>query len=157
MFELKYLIPIIVFLGYFAGWLIKKHTTDEFEAGKKWFVLMQKILIVVLAIGCLYYTKLSLWLIVGAVVGFFTVSTVGIYLYFGIISFLSLIFTDYMIVMNSLMFLFGLPYGTMGTIKTDWKVFLFFVPLLIFLIPIDYNLFFGICCGALIRQYYLVK
>lgn len=152
MSEYLILIPIIVFLGYLVGYVIKYFTQDELKAGKKWFVLMQKTLLVLLAIGCLYYVKLSWMLVIGVLIGFFSVKYLKIYFYFGILSVLSLMYKNYLIVINSLMFLFGLPYGTM---KKDVFVFLFFLGFLLFAFSIDLNLLFGICCGAFIRQYYL--
>lgn len=159
MIELNYLIPAIVFFGYIAGLIIGKLTKDEFKSGKKWFILLQKTLLLLLAIGSLYYVKLSWMLIIGILIGFFTLKYLKVYFYFGLLSFLSLSFKDYDIIINSLMFLFGLPYAAM---KKDYFVFLFFIPFTLLLFnslnfDLNLNLFFGVCCGAFIRQYYLAN
>lgn len=151
---IKYLVPIIVILGYFLGYIVKYFTRDELRSGRKWFKMIEKVLMVILAIGCLYYIKLSWSLVIGALLGYFTIKYLKPYFYFGILSFLSFKFTDaYFIIINSLMFIFGLAYGSR---KKDYFVLLFFVFVLLFFIPINFNLFFGICCGAFIKQYYLI-
>lgn len=165
MIELKYLILVVVFLGYIAGIAIGRLTKDEFNSGRKWLVLMQKILIVLLAIGCLYYVKLSWMLGLGFAIGIFTISFFGIYFYFGILGFLSIGFYNYVVIVNSLMFLFGLPYGTINSAnssyKKNWKVLLFFAPFILLVLGelnISWlNLLFGICCGGFARAYYMIK
>ena len=154
------LISIIAFLGSVAGIILARIAKEEIEPGKKYLNILQRVLLFILFIGFLYNTKLSIYSVLAFAIGFI-VSTLIKYKYFylGIASTLSLIaHSQLTIFVNSIIFLYGLPYGSL--LKDNKKIIinaiLYFIPLSLLLIrpqlvPIEHYIF-AFAAGSLFHK-----
>lgn len=102
------LIALIAFVGLLLGILLAKLAKEELKAGKKYFVLLYKIILLVIIVYLLYLAEINILLIgfvFGAVLAYFVRN---VYLFLGLALFSSLnIYVGFFI------FFFGLVYGTL--------------------------------------------
>ena len=126
---------IIALIGLIIGLILARFTKEELKSGKNYFIWFKKIILIVL-IATLIYLALPnyLWIIISFIVGillayFFKKE----YFYLVLALFLSLYNPAFLFIVI-LIFLFGLPYGTlMFTKKYKYKAILF--DLILFAIP----------------------
>src|SRR3989344_8836269 len=105
------LLSFISFVGLFAGLLLAIYTKEELKSGEKYFTLLTKVILATIIFVLLYYTKFNLlFLFIGAIIGYFVNK---IYLYLGMSVIISYVSKEFNILTVSLVFLFGLPYGTL--------------------------------------------
>ena len=142
------MIYLIAFAGQFIGYLIAKSAKEEIKPGKLYFNLLKNILLLIIISFSIYYQFNILYLIFGLILGLIIKKE---YFYFGLIS-NSLLF-------SSLIFIYGLPYGTLNKIKSLLYNFLFFFVALIitFIYPINLSLASGALIIILIknRKFYI--
>ena len=93
---------IISLIGQYIGYLLASKTKEELKQGEKYFKLICLILLLIIGIYSLIISFNFILLITGLILGFLIRKE---YLYFGLIS--NNVFTA------SLIFIFGLPYGTL--------------------------------------------
>ena len=126
MFLLYSLIALISFLGLLVGMILTYSNKDELKPGRKYIILVQKIIWTLIMIVTAFVYNLH-WFVL-LLIFIFTISpffnkkqikTPSIYFFFGIIFYLSTNSINLLAVNASLIFLFGLPSGTL--IKTDEK------------------------------------
>ena len=126
------MLSIISFIGLLIGILLAKLSPEELKPGKKYFILLKKIILIAIVISIIYYSKLSLFgLFIGAFIGYFFKKE---YFYFGLALVVSLQLTKFNILLASLIFIYSLPYGTLlkkNIIKEiNINLALFLLPLL---------------------------
>ncbi|MDP3918440.1 MAG: hypothetical protein Q8Q35_00860 [Nanoarchaeota archaeon] len=137
-----WIVPIIVFLGFVVGYFIKRYVPEEDKHRKKYFVYLEKgLLLSILGILYFYYRQsipehllIDLGvLLLGVVVGYLFKES---YLYLG------MIMTTIEIYTSMLIFMYGLVKGNKRIIE---KAVYFFIPFLLLLIPSieSYILVFG--------------
>ncbi|MBS3172615.1 hypothetical protein J4438_03485, partial [Candidatus Woesearchaeota archaeon] len=63
------LLALIAFVGLVLGVLLASLAKEELKAGKKYFVLLYKILLLLIIVYLLYLAEINIWLI-GFVFGF---------------------------------------------------------------------------------------
>lgn len=161
-------IPILIlsFLGLLFGILIAKYTKEELKAGRKYFVLIKRFLLILMCGSILFYFRLSLVpFILGLIFGYFFRE---MYFYFGLatassvspslmaISALPASPIYLFFLLSSFVFLFGLPHGSLVFMKGDkekrlgeiaFSGLLFFIGISIaYFISFEYLMMF--CCGA---------
>ena len=154
------LISIIAFLGSIAGVILARIAKEEIEPGKKYLNILQRVLLFILFMGFLYNIKLSIYSVLAFAIGFIVSALIKYkYFYLGIASTLSLIaYSQLTIFVNSIIFLYGLPYGSL--LKNNKKIIinaiLYFIPLSLLLIrpqlvPIEHYIF-AFAAGSLFHK-----
>ncbi len=111
------LIILIAFLGFIAGIILAFKTKEEFKSGKKYFLISEFIILLILALIFLFKSSLSYSSLILFVAGVLTTILVKrIYFYFGLALFLSFLFSkDFNLLIASLIFIYGLSEGTLKT------------------------------------------
>lgn len=136
------LASMIAFSGLFFGHLLQYIAPEEIKPGKRYFISLQYILIAVLCITLLY--EVSLHLNAGTIIAFFigmaSVLMMKLrYLYLGAAVFASsVILSKFFVLVASLVFLYGLPVGTLQKLKTKTLIIAFlsfFTPALLVALP----------------------
>jgi len=138
------------FLGQFIGWFIASRTEEELEDGRRYFLILTTSLLVLLVSFSIYYSFDVYLLILGLIIGFLINKE---YLFFGILSMRN----D--VLLNSLVFIYGLPYGSLNYkfIKILFmNILLFFIPFLLLFFNLNfYSLGAGGLLGMLVKRIYL--
>lgn len=137
------ILEILSFLGLLFGAILYNFTKEEFKPGKKYFILLNRIILFILVVSLVYFSNLAWWgivilFIIGLIVGYYVKN---IYLFFGLV--VSVFQTD---LFRILVFLFGLPYGTLNGKKPKKfliKNLVFFVAGLLGFFLIDYSSYMG--------------
>ena len=141
---------LISFLGQFIGWFIANRTEEELKDGRKYFLVLTNLLIASLIIFSIYYSFNIYLLIIGLIIGFFINKE---YLFFSVLAMRN----D--VLLNSLIFIYGLPYGSLNykSIKILFmNIPLFFIPFLLLFLNINfYSLGAGGLLGILVKRIYL--
>lgn len=141
---------VLAFIGLIVGIFLAKFTKEEFKSGRKYFVLLCRIVLFVLIVYLLYLVEIN-WLVLGFVLGVLVAyffSNVYFYLGLGVFSSLN-------VYVAFLVFLFGLPYGTLiyhqGRLKKKvlGSLIFFFIPVLMLLVNIPITLVYSFVAGAL--------
>src|SRR3989344_2439353 len=109
------LIILLAFLGFIAGIILAFLTKEEFKSGKKYFLALKFIIILILSL--IFFLKSSLtyssliFFIAGILI---TILFKRIYFYFGLALFISFLLTqEFNLLTASLIFIYGLPEGTL--------------------------------------------
>ncbi len=128
-----------VFLGFVIGIIIVQFTKEEFSSNKKYFILFKNFLIILLSIILIYFNKSYnywyLYFLIGIPLGYFLRV---IFLYLGVIL-NSMLYSkpDNLLLVSSIIFLFGLVYGSFKEeIKRKIIIKLIVLNYIIFIIPI---------------------
>lgn len=130
------IITLLVYFGWVGGKILARIAPEELAAGKKYFLGLRKILLFFLALTLLFPLLRGnpMWIVpflLGMAVGFFLQSS---YLFLGCALITSWLVSQDLFFMSAvLIFLYGLPYGSME--KSWMKTLFFFPPLLLFLLP----------------------
>lgn len=117
-----FLTSIIAFSGIIMGIIIALITDEELKPGKKYFILLQKMILIVMIFSLLFFFELSLPLVIIASLIF------AVFIHFYkekipsklIFPFLAIIFTlsygteKLFLIESSLIFLYGLPTGSLA-------------------------------------------
>jgi hypothetical protein len=131
-----FLASIVVFAGLIVGVFIRKFTKEEFEPGKKYFILTQRVLMLVIVFFVMFLLDVQFIWIIAAL---FVVSTAMYqlnlklpvyYVILGFIFFISSQAQNVFLVTAGLSFLFGFPSGTL--IEKDKVVKIVLMSLLFF-------------------------
>lgn len=148
---MKLLIPIIIFSGFFINLLLQKIAKEEIKPGKKYFKLIEKLILFLLIITILTLTKSYPYLLIGAIIGFFLSIFLSIYLFIGLPLAISLSFPNNLIlIISTLTFIYNiLPK------KFSYNYFFFLLPI-IFIQFLPINLLIGISAGSLF-SYFIQK
>ena len=140
----------VSFLGQFIGWFIANRTEEELKDGRRYFLILTTSLLALLISFSIYYSFNVYLLIVGFIIGYLINKE---YLFFGILSMKN----D--ILLNSLIFVYGLPYGSLNYKSIRillTNILLFFIPFLLLFFNINfYNLGAGGLLGILVKRIYL--
>jgi hypothetical protein len=121
---LNYLLALVasfsgIFVGMFLGYIAK----EELKPGKQYFLWMQNIILILSGIFVLYsfHFNVVLFVITGLVItlGIINFSPDGImgYVFLAILVFLSIGNTNLFILTSSMVFLYGLPAGSLFLIR----------------------------------------
>lgn len=146
---MKFLIPIIVFSGFFINLLLQKIAKSELKPGKIYFKILEKITLFLLIILILTLIQSYTYLFIGIIIGFILAIFLSIYLFIGFPLAISLLSSNNFILLTStLTFVYNiLPK------KFSYNYLLFFIPLIFMFLPID--LLIGISAGSLFN--YLIR
>ncbi|MBU0628151.1 MAG: hypothetical protein KKC75_03105 [Nanoarchaeota archaeon] len=122
------LAALLSYLGLFAGLLLAIIAKEELKAGKKYFIITKKVIIALIFISIIFLAQLKHVLILIALLIITTslvkysktelVKTHYTYLLFSAIFYLSSKRLELFAVSSSLIFLYGLPAGTLLSYKT---------------------------------------
>lgn len=114
---IKVLIFALSFLGLLAGIIISFFTKEELKQGKRYFIFLEKVVLLSISLAIIFYLRdFSLFFIVGVLAGFIFRRA---YFYFGMA--LPLAFESFLTLLSSLVFIFGLPHGTLIADKPKKK------------------------------------
>lgn len=103
------LVLVLSFLGLIGGVIVSYFTKEELKPGKKYFLLLEKVLLLAISFTIIYYTgEFFLFLALGILAGFIFRKS---YFYFGLA--LPLASGTLLVLISSLVFVFGLPHGTL--------------------------------------------
>lgn len=112
------LVLILSFLGLLGGVIISYFTKEELKPGEKYFLLLEKVLLLAISFTIIYYVgEFFLFLALGVLAGFIFRKA---YFYFGLA--LPLASETFLLLLSSLVFVFGLPHGTLLASKSKIKV-----------------------------------
>ena len=153
----KLLIALIAFLGLVVGYILTFVAREEIESGQKYFIIMERAILILLALVLLsqvWITKtFFIPLILGLVIGYIFRFR---YLYLGLALAASVTLAiDIFVLVASLIFLHGLPYGgTSSKLKAPFHVLFFFIPvmMMLFFSPNNMNYLLPFVAGTLILQ-----
>ncbi len=107
------LVDIVSFLGAVAGYFTGKFTEEELKPGKIYFLILEIIILFALVILSLIKEFNFVLFFLGIIAGIFFRFE---YFYFGIILGNGINFLD-----SALVFVYGLPYGTLAFYKNNFK------------------------------------
>src|SRR3989344_1814422 len=130
---------LVSFIGCFLGGLIGKFTKEELKAGLVYFKVLELIILFLLPLVFLYYSfELALF----AFGIFFGVMFRSEYFYFGFGLFSSLFNNNLTFLGSALVFVYGLPYGSILYYKKELKrmvyaLVFFLLPLIVYLLSYD--------------------
>ncbi len=145
-----YLVPFVVFIGFIAGAILKHVVPEEVEPGERYFVLVERLLLFLIAFvasASLENTLLSYILFVsGLLMGFFIREP---YLLFGAAM------TSFNFLLGTLIFLFGIPFGKRKNVAKN--AILFASPFILLLIPINTAYMLTIVSGACVALAFRYK
>lgn len=115
------IIFLISFLGVVSGFVMAHFTKEELKPGKKYFEILKKILLIIIAFIVIYENiSFSLEILIpfffGILAGYIVKKE---YLYFGII------LKSNLYVLGSLIFIYGLPAGTKHYMKKKKEKIIF--------------------------------
>ena len=117
---LNYFLALIVsFSGIFVGMLLGYIAKEELKPGKKYFIWMQNIILILAAIFVLYsfHLNIILSIIIGLLITlgiiYFKPKAVIGYILLAILIFISIGNTNLFILTSSLTFLYGFPTGSL--------------------------------------------
>ena len=129
---------IIVFLGLVFGFIISHFAKEELKPGKKYFILLQRLLALAIFVFFMYSFHVRIYIII---IALFILSTLiyqfdfSLSIYYVVFGMLYS-FSPEPLTISALMFLFGLPSGAL--VYDDKREFLlsllFFVPVVVFYI-----------------------
>ncbi len=142
------LIILISFLGLVIGSWLAFLTPEEFNSGKKYFISLKKTTLFILVIIFLLPTFNIIYTVILFIIGVLTAKFFRkIYFYLGLALALSFfISVEFSLLTSSLIFIFGLPHGTLHAreyLKDKKKLIkLLIFQLILFLLP-SLTLFFN--------------
>ncbi len=153
----RLLIALIAFLGLLGGYVLTFLAKEEIKPGKKYFLILQRLILIALALLLLSKvwttTAFIIPLILGLLVGFFLKVR---YLYLGLALAAAVnLPMDFFVLVASLVFLYGLPYGSTSTkLKLPFHAVFFFIPVIIMLFfsPNNVSYMLPFVAGTLILQ-----
>jgi len=130
------IIAVIAFLGILAGHFLGKIAKEEVKPGWKNFKLLRRLfllLLILTSLSLLWYSfEWILPFIVGFVLSLFIKQR---YLFLGFTLVVASTFSSQaFFLFASLIFLYGLPYGTMQGLKKE-DAYFFFIPFLLLFFP----------------------
>lgn len=148
------LIVAIAFLGIVVGYILSKFTKEEIKLGRKYFIWLEKTILFILAVALIYNIWGDYWVLIGGVVfGFIVAFLINLYFFLGLALFSSFsISNDFVLLIAALVFMFGLPFGSlMKKLNILEEILLFALPfILVFFSNVNTNLFSAISAGGLI-------
>jgi len=123
------LTAVIAYLGLFIGFILAITAKEELKAGKKYFIFLQKVILLLIFIFLLLFIDLD-YILVLLILAFIIVAVLKrrtkfnelpyIYIILAVIFYLSSKKLNLFIIESSLIFLYGLPTGSLLT-KRDKK------------------------------------
>ena len=116
---------LLSFIGLLAGILIARYTKEELAQGKRYFLWIKGICLIIISLILIYQFKLSWVILLGLIIGYFIDVE---YLCFGLV----LVLTQNFLV-SLMVFIFGLAYGSLLKIN---KLKFILINLILFLIPL---------------------
>lgn len=145
---------VVAFFGCFLGYLIGKFTKEELKDGQTYFKILELIILFVLSLTFLYYSFEIVLFVFGI---FFSIMFRKEYFYFGFGLFSSLFNNNLAFLASSLVFIYGLPYGTLlyynkKFMSLIYSLVLFFITFIIYFL--GYNML-SFAAGALISLFVL--
>jgi len=121
------LAALIAYIGLFIGFILAIIAKEEIKPGKKYFILLQKIILLLIFIFLLLFINLK-YVVVLLILAFILISILRtkkefnelpyIYIILAIIFYLSSKNLNLFIIESSLIFLYGVPIGTLMTKKS---------------------------------------
>ena len=159
---IELLAPIIAFFGIFIGVMLKKIAEEEIKFGKfgaRYFIWMKRIILTLLIIAIVHFSEDYLYLLIGIIIGLIIGIFLSEYFFLGLSIASSLANSSMLLITSSLIFLYGLPYGSifrkMRLNHLMLIVILFFAPLLLLLFNVNQSLLIGISAGGLFQ--YIIR
>ncbi|MDD5649525.1 MAG: hypothetical protein PHF86_03795 [Candidatus Nanoarchaeia archaeon] len=110
---------LLSFIGILIGILISKYTKEELIPGKKYFLIIERICLLLIAVILVYNYKLSYTIIIGLILGYFLSIE---YFFFSLV----IIATNNLLI-SLIVFIYGLPYGSLIKTKKVLKEFILFI------------------------------
>ncbi|MCD4759991.1 hypothetical protein K8R33_03815 [archaeon] len=144
---------VLAFIGLIVGVFLARFTKEEFKTGKKYFILICRVVLFILIIYLLYLVEIN-WLLLGFVLGAF----VG-YFFRNVYFYLGLGVFSLNVYFAFLVFLFGLLYGTLiYHVEKVWRKVLFsfiwfVLGAFILLVDISNTFIYSFVAGALFMHF----
>lgn len=162
--QYNYFIPLISFLGLIFGLILKKIAKEEVVDGRTYLDLFEKIVLVLIIIVLFPNLSLSfnaiMYLVVGVLFGYIIGKYLTVYFYLGLSLVLSFLFSkNFFFLSNVLVFLFGLPRGSLIKFKAVYKNLLFFIIPFVGLLFLEvlggdfFNILSGVCIGGFFKEF----
>ncbi|MBI4159353.1 hypothetical protein HY500_03800 [Candidatus Woesearchaeota archaeon] len=149
--------PIIGFSGFVIGFFLNKFVKEELEIGKKYFALLS----IMLLASLFFLIEADISLIIGFLGGILlSLILKNVYFYLGLLITSIALFQESIVIVSSLIFVFGLSYAALNHSMLKKKLIiisfvLFFIPFLLLLqmriIGSYYSIFQGIAAGGIVK------
>jgi len=117
---IRFLVFALGFFGLLIGATLSLFTKEELKPGRKYFILLEKALLLAVSLVIVFYVKdFFVFFVLGFFAGFVFRR---IYFYLGLA--LPLTLGSFLILLSSLIFVFGMPHGTLiaGELKKRKKI-----------------------------------
>ncbi|MBI2134728.1 hypothetical protein HYU09_01950 [Candidatus Woesearchaeota archaeon] len=153
-----FLASIISYIGLLAGIMLIKMAPEEQKPGRKYFILIKKIIFFLMIAFLLFYYRINVILALSALLFIGIIIAAGklrleksalVYFLLGIIFFLSSKITDLFAIESTLIFLYGIPaasllfdYKKRNYVEIFVRNLWFFVPALSLYLLINYHFSF---------------
>lgn len=105
-------------IGIIIGILIAYLSKEELESGKKYFIILEILIILALIITIFFFEFNIIFFSLGLALGLLIIKE---YLYFGIILFSGVFNNNVQFLNTALVFLYGMPYSSMIFYKKEFK------------------------------------
>ena len=159
-----YFVPIISFLGIFAGVLLKKIAHEEVKFGKfgsKYFIWMKRLILISLILINLLLIKNYLYLVLGVILGFILGIFISEYFFLSLTLIIGFMTNNELLLANSsLVFLYGFPYGSIIRRIRPKQIIIvlisFLVPFILLFFNLNSSFIIGVLSGG-IFQYIIRK
>ncbi len=114
---IRVLVFALSFLGLLVGTALSYFTKEELKPGEKYFLLLEKALLLAISFTIIYYVgEFFIFLALGVLAGLIFRKA---YFYFGLA--LPLASETFLVLLSSLVFIFGLPHGTLLASNSKFK------------------------------------
>jgi hypothetical protein len=144
----------VVFIAYIFGRILSILVKEEIKPGRRYFLALQRFLLVVISLTLLYISWLDYWVVLMFFLGIFASFIIKErYFYLGLaLAVLSIISRELLVIYSFFMIIYGISYGSLnkGILK---RLILYALPFLVlfFNFTTSYHyLFLSFISGALI-------
>lgn len=153
---MKFLIPIVVFVGFLIGGLLARVSPEEMKPGEKYFLWVLRVILLAVIASLFYFSGFSWFgLLLGIVFGFFVREY---YFAFGISLAMAMLMSDSaLLLLGALVFAAGIVYGTLTSVSGRFtftnvfaKVAFFFLPFCILLVGVPPVQFMNFAAGSIL-------
>ena len=130
-------------IGIIAGFFLGKYTKEELKDGEKYFIAIEKTILFILIIFLLYIIKFNPLMVLFSLIGALTYHKIRkIYFNLGLIF---ILINTFILEISSLIFMFGLPYGSRLYYKKEkkeviWSIIYLLIPLILLTNNISYSI-----------------
>lgn len=150
---------ILAFSGIFFGKALRKIAFEEVKLGEKYLIYLQYSLLFILSMLLAYYSEISYEYLFLFILGFFSTFFIKKrYLHLGLILYVSLFSQELLVLTSSIIFIYGLSFGSLAKKVLPNIVYFVIGFILVFIltyigIPIENSSLLSFLAGSIFLRY----